>query len=71
MTGTCLEPITVKISDTTFGLVKDSQIIVMSTAVGGASGEQIIKLDDTPYSVGELLNTLANGLNELNFTWRF
>lgn len=47
LTGKCLEPIIVKISDTTFGVVKDSQLLVTSTT-GNADEDRIIRLDDTP-----------------------
>lgn len=70
LTGISLEPIIVKISDTTFGLVKDSQLIVMSTAADNTNGEQIIELDDTPYSVGESL-TLWECPNGQNTSWTF
>lgn len=55
MTGTCVEPIMVKMSDTTFGLVKDSQLIVMRTVAGSVNKNQIIKLHSTPYAIGESL----------------
>ena len=47
LTGKCLKPIIVKISDTTFGIVKDSQLIITSTT-NNTDDEQIISLNGTP-----------------------
>jgi len=47
LTGKNQEPIITKISDTMFGVVKDSQLIVMST-MGKVAEQQFVKWVDTP-----------------------
>lgn len=47
LTGKNQEPIITKISDTQFGVVKDSHIIVMSTS-GDVAEQQTIKWADSP-----------------------
>lgn len=46
-TGKNQEPIITKISETMFGVVKDSHIIIMSTS-GTVAEQQTIKWVDTP-----------------------
>lgn len=52
-TGKNQEPILTKISDTIFGVVKDSQLIVLSTA-GDVAEQQTIKWVDTPSIICKL-----------------
>lgn len=53
LTGKNQEPIITKISDTMFGVVKDSQVIVMSTT-GVIAEQQSIKWIETPTIVCKL-----------------
>lgn len=53
LTGKNQEPIITKVSDTRFGVVKESHIIVMSTT-GNVAEEQTIKLADTPSIICKL-----------------
>jgi len=53
LTGKNQEPIITKISDTMFGVVKDSYVIVMSTTSDVAE-QQTIKWVDTPSIIRKL-----------------
>lgn len=53
LTGKNQEPIITKISDTMFGVVKDSYVIVMSTT-GDVAEQQTIKWVDTPSIICKL-----------------
>lgn len=53
LTGKNQEPIVTKISDTMFGVVKDSHIIIMSTT-GNVAEQQTIKWVDTPSIICKL-----------------
>lgn len=53
LTGKNQEPIITKISDTMFGVVKDSHVIVMTTT-GDVAEQQTIKLVDTPSIICKL-----------------
>lgn len=55
-TGKNQEPILTKVSDTVFGVVKDSQLIVLSTA-GDIAEQQTIKWVDTPSIICKLTYT--------------
>lgn len=54
LTGKNQEPIITKISDTMFGVVKDSHVIVMNTTGDVAEQQQTIKLVDTPSIICKL-----------------
>lgn len=53
LTGKNQEPIITKISDTMFGVVKDSHVIVLSTT-GNVAEQQTIKWLDTPSIICKL-----------------
>jgi len=53
LTGKNQEPIIAKISDTKFGVVTDSHVIIMSTT-GDVAEQQIIKWVDTPSIICKL-----------------
>lgn len=55
-TGKNQEPILTKVSDTVFGVVKDSQLIVLSTT-GDVAEQQTIKWVDTPSIICKLTYT--------------
>lgn len=52
LTGKNQEPILTKISDTIFGVVKDSQLIVLSTT--GETQQKTVKWVDTPSIICKL-----------------
>ncbi|XP_050430213.1 vam6/Vps39-like protein isoform X2 [Adelges cooleyi] len=66
LTGKNQEPIITKISDTQFGVVKDSHIIVMSTS-GDVAEQQTIKWADSPsiilYDEPYLIASIGDKLN--------